>query len=788
MLRQFVSLVVLSVAALACSSAPAPGADPSGGGGGGGGGANGFVCNNPAQKSVDCQAVLAVMQEDSQKLVADKDTVQINVSDMTVGSSRDVIFDITNTAAVLVASPLLIENMELSDPDVTADAAIAPAFTVLAWDYANNQVSDTVVDKNYKFSAVVPDDASTPNAVIIQKFVVRFARLDAANRAAVLKFKVEHDLHHKDFTINIRTKPGKAKIVVNPEQLQFPYTQVNKSKSLDCTVTNVGDAQLVVNSITFSGDVTFSVQQQACPALGVKQEHPGELAANLAIEPGASHAFCVTFVPTSDKMQTANLVFHSTDLANPDATCKLVANSDVPCIKLSASKLDFGAGMIGVPVPKKITVQNCGGAELIVDGIALLASSPSKDFTFDFKEMIAGAKGQCAKVDAKSGPSKANPCILPVSGQTEFSVIYTPLAVSKKDTKGNPELDLAVAQVSSNASVKPDVQLQGYGVNSLCPTALVSVKEGEEVIPQTTLHLFGSASKGAGSATVKSYKWTSTQPIGSNQKFMPNDFTADPTIALNAAGSYQFCLDVTDSAGVKSCAPACVSVLVQPNNAIHVELLWDTPADLDQTDTGVGAGADLDLHFANPLASGPDLDCDGTGDPWFNGTFDTFWLDSAPNWGSANSKTDDPFLALDDTDGAGPENLNIEQPQGDANNPFAYSVGVHYWNAHGFGKSFATVSIYVQSVLVEKIEKVMMNPLDMWYVGKVNWPNQVGGGSLPPVNLCHQSGDACLGIKEPTNLKGGKMWKATGANCMTPCYVPKGIIDANMGAKPATCK
>jgi len=787
MLRNTVLASVLLLAALACTSDPAPGVQ-SGGGGGGGGGANGFACADPAQKNIDCQAVLAVAQGEAGKPVADKDTLVLTVSDLAIGNNKDVVFSLSNTASALAAAPLLIENMRLSDAAVSADAAVPPAFSLLAWDDTNDKVSESAIDAAYKFLPIVPDGAGGPNHLTLQKFVVRFTRLDTANRAAVLKFSVKNDPKHAEFTIYLNSKPGKAKIVINPVQLQFPYTQVNKSKSLDCTVTNVGDAQLIINSITFSGDATFSVQQQACPAVGVKQEHLGELAANVAIEPGASHAFCVTFVPTSDKMQTANLIFHSSDLANPDAGCKLVANSDVPCIKLSASKLDFGAGMIGAPVAKKITVLNCGGADLIVDGIALLASSPSKDFTFDFKEMIAGAKGQCAKVDAKSGPSKANPCTLPVGGQSEFSVIYTPTALSKKDAKGNPLLDLAVAQVSSNASIKPDVQLSGYGVNSMCPTAIASDKEGEEVIPQTTVHLFGAASKGAGSATVKNYKWTSTQPVGSNQKFMPNEFAADPTIALNAAGSYQFCLDVTDSAGVKSCAPACVSVLVQPNNAIDVELLWDTPADLDQNDTGPTAGADLDLHFANPLAAGPDLDCDGAGDPWFNGTFDAFWFDAAPNWGSANSKTDDPFLALDDVDGAGPENLNIEQPQGDASNPFAYSVGVHYWNAHGFGKSFATVSIYVQSVLVEKIEKVPMNPLDMWYVGKVNWPNQVGGGSLPPVNLCHQSGDACIGLKEPNNPKGGKMWKATGVNCITPCYVPKGLFGTNMGAKPATCK
>ena len=64
--------------------------------------------------------------------------------------------------------------------------------------------------------------------------------------------------------------------------------------------------------------------------------------------------------------------------------------------------------------------------------------------------------------------------------------------------------------------------------------------------------------------------------------------------------------------------------LFVPDDAVHVELTWVTPDDLDPNDEGVGAGTNLDLHFAHPQAARCDVDGDGTPDPWFDVDWDTF--------------------------------------------------------------------------------------------------------------------------------------------------------------------
>ena len=180
-----------------------------------------------------------------------------------------------------------------------------------------------------------------------------------------------------------------------------------------------------------------------------------------------------------------------------------------------------------------------------------------------------------------------------------------------------------------------------------------------------------------------------------------------------------------DSSGTPSCTPAEYAVVVIPDEAIHIELFWNTPNDPDETDEGPDAGTDLDLHFLHPWASGPDVDEDGEPDGWFDIPFDCFWFNSHPNWASFDPAIDDdPGLDRDDTDGAGPENLNLNIPE-----DVTYRVGVHYWNDHGYGASFATVRVYIYADLVFELPGIELVNTDMWEVCTIDWDS----GAIEPI-------------------------------------------------------
>lgn len=348
-------------------------------------------------------------------------------------------------------------------------------------------------------------------------------------------------------------------------------------------------------------------------------------------------------------------------------------------------------------------------------------------------------------------------------------------ALEPADTAGDAtDLDTALPATCGDGQCDAGEDVTTCLPDCWCPPpkAVIELVEGVEVIPQTNVHLSGKSST-ASCGTVAKYKWSADVPGVATPAFAPNDEAPEVSISVNTAGEYQFCLQVWDSQGnasPKSCTP---TVLVIPNDAVHIELTWDTPNDPDQTDAGVDAGADLDLHFAHPLASMPDADCDAEPDPWFDETYDCYWFNYVPNWdGVPGSSPGDPSMDLDDSDGAGPESISLAQPQGTVEQPLSYAIGVHAYDDHGFGPSGAKVAVYVYGGLALQTDKVELENGDMWYVGRLIWPLDGGGG----IQSCHQSGDACLGSLDPTAPGAGEMWQPSGEPCITQAYEPPGPL------------
>ena len=71
-----------------------------------------------------------------------------------------------------------------------------------------------------------------------------------------------------------------------------------------------------------------------------------------------------------------------------------------------------------------------------------------------------------------------------------------------------------------------------------------------------------------------------------------------------------------------------------------------------------------------------------------------------------------------DDDGAGPAQIKIDAPE-----HVTYLVGVHYWDDHGFGPSYATVRVYIFGELVFEVADVMLVDLGMWEVATIEWPS-----------------------------------------------------------------
>jgi hypothetical protein len=236
------------------------------------------------------------------------------------------------------------------------------------------------------------------------------------------------------------------------------------------------------------------------------------------------------------------------------------------------------------------------------------------------------------------------------------------------------------------------------------------VGEGSEVVVQTTLHLSGALSS-APQGEVKRWQWSVIQPAGSVSQFFPSAEVPTPMFTPNVIGTYIFRLDVFDTTGQRSCAPAEYVVEVTSPDAIHVELLWRTPGDIDETDEGGGPnfsrGSDVDLHFLYPFAV-----------RYFDVDWDCFWLTPELEWPPAGP-AGNPRLDRDDRDGGGPENLNMADPEPGS----SYRVGVHYYNDWGYGDAYATVRVYIYGVLRDQWSEVRITNGDLWQSHTIEWPS-----------------------------------------------------------------
>ncbi len=224
------------------------------------------------------------------------------------------------------------------------------------------------------------------------------------------------------------------------------------------------------------------------------------------------------------------------------------------------------------------------------------------------------------------------------------------------------------------------------------------------VIPLSTIELDASQSQG----DIDRHEWTFlSYPQGSTPRFVPDNNGQFPRLFLQLAGTYEVQLTV---AGQNAAGEVCsdtdvVEIVACPcDGDIHVQLTWATPGAPDETDT---LGADLDLHYMHPNGR------------WGEEPWDIFAMNPTADWGVQGDDTDDPRLDIDDTDGAGPENINHNGLEN-----VRYSVGVYYNDDNGLGTSYATVRVYVRGTLMLEVEnKHMPRTGTFWHVADIEWPS-----------------------------------------------------------------
>jgi hypothetical protein len=235
------------------------------------------------------------------------------------------------------------------------------------------------------------------------------------------------------------------------------------------------------------------------------------------------------------------------------------------------------------------------------------------------------------------------------------------------------------------------------GTEARCETAFTAVSEPPSLdcsdIDTRPLVDTDIAAATSDNGEIVRWRWSlDSQPPGSAVKPMfpeGDSFTFKPDLA----GDYRFTLEITDDEALS--ARCTFSVRAAAEEGLRVEMFWET------------GDTDMDIHLLSPVAR-----------RWFDEEShqDCFYSNctvTPPNWSNPATDADDPHLDLDDTDGFGPENVNVDRPAAGV-----YRVGVHAYSGYGN----VTVRLYCGGSRLEPratVGPVSLDPDQFWRVADV---------------------------------------------------------------------
>lgn len=466
-----------------------------------------------------------------------------------------------------------------------------------------------------------------------------------------------------------------------PSRIDFGKLERGESASRQLEISNDGRAPLEIGSWALA-DASF------------RMEFPGFAdGAPARIEPGQSVVVVITYTASGEGGQRGELLIESNDPKSRVWVVDLVANLVEPCLEVSEKELDFGSVSPNGSRTLALEVSNCSDGATTTFGYSIPLTTDATGF-----EVLEARS--LREVSLEPGERR------------EIEVRFAP---------PRPGQYRDVMRLSSNVNggSEHEVLLLGEGSEFGCPSAVITMenttRQGATVVakpyasyagrPLDTLGFNSQASSAEGGASIERVEWSLIKrPEDSSARLAPDSQSLYTSMFLDLSGDYTIELEVWDSRGMRSCQPARLDVQAIPNEDIHIQLVWDTPNDPEQLDS---FGTDVDVHLLR------------AGGFWNAKPWDCYWQNLSPDWGRRNDPTDDPSLDIDDVDGWGPENINLNNPE----SGMSYHVGVHYFSDQGYGASYATVRVYVGGVVVNEIRRKRMTDQQFWHVLDVDWPS-----------------------------------------------------------------
>ncbi len=550
-----------------------------------------------------------------------------------------------------------------------------------------------------------------------------------------------NDAENRTVRIPIETLASGAEIRCTPSDVDFERVQAGSAKTKSVTCQNTGSAVAIISDVQLQpadGDFHLSINGvDPAEDPSVLNDLDGDGQAGLA--PNGRFTFDVEYAPQVDGPDSGEVRIFSNARVE-QVVVSLKANGASPCINVNPESLDFGPALVGRPNPRAVTIESCGGEPLTILDIKI--QDETGTFALD-ENTVPALPANLPGYDPNDPQQPAPPSrSITVNFSPTDEVAYG----AKLLIKGN---DPQYRAADNEDFDYIEVPLLGRGTINECPTAAVAQAEFD-VLPLDIVTLDGGASTDADGPEGRpvSYTWTVvSRPPGSTaqpvERFFnpaspadggPADRTDTPTafFFVDLVGEYRLELTVTDNLDATAPSELCqqpaaeVIIRAEPDEDIHVQLVWNTPGDPDQTD---GEGSDVDLHLLHPQ-----------GRAWSVAPLDCYFANSEPDWGPLGP-AGNPSLDIDDVNGAGPENINLDEPEDTNALGGFYRVGVHYFRAENFvgggtwGPSEVTLRIFLGGEQAGEWTRELRATDHFWEVASIIW--SANEGRAQEINRYH---------------------------------------------------
>lgn len=498
------------------------------------------------------------------------------------------------------------------------------------------------------------------------------------------------------------------------------------------TITNSSLVPLKIRDIAYTGDPTFELIDETPDEIG-----PGiAVPLLIKIRPRVESTISGEIVITSDAGNPEEKV-ESSDPSNPDGVVRIPitltgVNNGVPNIRVVPDSncgsenplgVNFGnvaTGNVGIC---NVSIYNDGARELYfdkiefvdVDGDGTIHNEPA-----DSDEAPSFATtGTLPSPDTPVAPSAGGPSLV-------IRTTFTP------DSLGAFSSTL---RFTTSDPLKPEVDLPMIGNGVIGPTCVAEIKSVNgvttapfdvEPLDDVVLTVENSTSANPDVTAYANVEWEIVARGGGSTVVLTDPNGIDTGFAfansrgVDVAGGYKACAVITDSLGTESNNECCVSFEAIPSQSFLVQLTWvNDSGDLDMHVTKKNAGGQYEItSLGGGAASSVQAPFASTSG---GGTYDCYYGNCNPNdtngpeWDGVPGRTaGDPSLDIDDTDGFGPENTNV-----DVAVPGSYGFGVTTFRNPDEGSAIAVMKLFLYGRLRGQWQQEISS--EFWEVGIVHF-------------------------------------------------------------------